>query len=195
MGKPEDGLAYLDPRKLAGFSPEWQRDISGAWYSPGPEGCCFRPVLKQVGTDEWTSSVQLAWGCDSLEDDGTSCILNSGLHFGLPEAPITHGEPLPLPPFTGLGLAGIAGPGTHDWEPTELEEKALARMWAGVLRRLCDAGDYELCFVPRLVGEHPETFSPSTPDGIDATLDHFVSELGCRHIARFGEGDFLAQDP
>jgi len=193
MEDTRDGRELLDPRKIPGFTSECRRDITGAWYSP--EGWCFRPVRKQVGTDEWTPSVQLAWGCDWLEDDGTSCILNSGLHFGLPEAPIVAGIPVPLPPPTGIGLAGIAGPGTYDWEPTELEEKALARMWARVLRRLCSARDYELCFVPRLVGDHPEEFIPSTPNGIEATLDHFVSELRCRHVARFGPGDFFASDP
>lgn len=183
----------LDPRRIPGFGPEWRRDITGAWYSP--DGTCFRAVIKQADTDRWRSSIQLALGSDWLDDDGASCMMNSGLHLGLPEAPIVEGSPILLPPDTGIALAAIAGPGTQDWEPTELEENALALMWTRLFRHLCDLGDYELCFVPSLVGEHPETFDRGTPAGIEATLNHFAGDLRCRVVAHFQQGSHVFEDP
>jgi hypothetical protein len=93
-------------------------------------------------------------------------------------------------------MAAIAGPETNDWEPTTLEQRALARMWARVLKQLYDPDDYEVCFIPSWVAEqHPDGVNVWTPEGIPAAMEHFQREFECRKIAVFQARDYRIDDP
>jgi len=193
MGGPGDESDVLDIRKLPGFGPDWRRDIAGVWYGGD---MVFRPVFKHLDTERGLSSVQLAWHCEWLENDGAGCAINRGLHFGLPEAPVECGPPLQLPPYTGIGMAVVVGPETNDWEPSTLEQRALAHMWARVLRHLYNPADYELCLIPSWVAEqHSEDLTPFSPEATAAALGHFERDCGCRKVALFQAADYRIDDP
>jgi hypothetical protein len=88
-----------------------------------------------------------------------------------------------------------------DWEPPQFERHALARMWARVLRQLCDSSGCELAFTPSWISRtdwreiDDETFDPTDPDQMAAELDLFADQFGCRRVAWMDGSSYGMNDP